>query len=106
MTDFGGLPDHIQIMVAGSVMIIGSAWGVIKFIKPFIDHLTPKPKATESTDAVVISAALADGKSIRDLTHAIEQLCYHQQASNRLAEQAHIVNTMLYEVMVRLSMKD
>lgn len=106
MTDFGGLPDHMQVMVAGSVMVIASTWGVIKFIKPFIDHLTPKPKATETTDAVVISAALADGKTMRELTHAIEELCEKQEAGNRLAERANIVNTMLYEAVVKLTMKD
>lgn len=95
----------MQVMVAGSVVLIGSAWGVIKFIKPFIDHLTPKPKASETTDAVVISAALADSKSIRDLTVAIEQLADHQKMSNQLAQQSHVINTMLYEAMVRLTMK-
>ena len=94
MTDFGGLPDHIQIMVVGTVITVGSVWGVIKFIKPFIDHLTPK-QSEKTTDAVVISAALADSKNIADLKNSIEKLISVQAETN-------VINRMMLDAMHRL----
>lgn len=80
-------------------MVIASAWGVIKFIKPLIDHFTPKtPPPAASTDAVVISAALADSKSIHELTQKIDKLCEVQEKGN-------IINQMLYEAVTRLTLK-
>lgn len=98
MEDFGGLPDHIQIMVSGAVVLVASAWGVIKFIKPFIDHLTPKPPPAQSTDAVVISAALADSKHIAELKASIDKL-------NETQEKSNIIGQMLYEILVKVSLR-
>lgn len=94
MTDIGGLPDHMQLMVVGTVTIVASVWGVIKFIKPFIDHLTPKP-TEKTTDAVVISAALADSKTIAELNHSIERMVDVQTESN-------VINRMLLDAIHRL----
>jgi hypothetical protein len=94
--DFGGLPDHMQIMVAGTVVVIASAYGVIKFIKPFIDHLTPKgPAAGQSTDTVVISAAFADRQTMKDFTESVDKLRECQAESN-------IINKMLLDAINRL----
>lgn len=96
MTDFGGLPDHIQVMVAGTVVVVASSWGVIKFIKPLIDQLAPKPQTSpQTTDAVVLSASFADSKAMSDLTHSIDRMCEAQEKGN-------IINTMLIEVITRL----
>lgn len=92
--DFGGLPDHIQIMVVGIVITVGSLWGVIKFIKPFIDHLAPK-QTEKTTDAVVISAAFADTKNISELRNSIDRLIAAQTESNT-------INRMLLEAIHRL----
>ncbi len=74
MTDISALPDSQQYMVVGTVVVITSVWAVIKFLKPFIDHLTPKPSATGSTDTVVISGAFADTKPIALLNANVERL--------------------------------
>lgn len=95
MQDIGGLPDHMQVMVVGAVIVVSSVWGVIKFIKPFIDHLAPKSQTSQSTDAVVISAALADSKPVRELTESIDRLCEVQHKGN-------IINQMLLEAITRL----
>ena len=96
-TDFGGLPDHIQLMVVGTVIVVASSWGVIKFIKPFIDHLTPKTTTT-ATDAVVVSAALADSRIMADLKVSVDRL-------NETQEKSNIINQMIYEILVKISMK-
>ena len=94
MTDFGGLSDHQQIIVTGIIIIVGSLWGVLKFLKPFIDQLTPK-NSDKTSDAVVISAALADTKSIADLRNSIDRLITIQAESNT-------INRMLLEAIHRL----
>ena len=81
-------------MVVGVVITVGSLWGVIKFIKPFIDHLAPK-QSEKTTDAVVISAALADSKNISELKISIEKLTSVQAESN-------VINRMLLDAMHRL----
>lgn len=98
MEKFDGLPDHMQLIVVVSVVIIASAWGVIKFIKPFVDHLASKNPTASSTDAVVISAALADGRNISELRASIDKL-------NETQEKSNIIGTMIYEALVRLTMK-
>jgi len=86
----------MQIMVVGAVITISSVWGVAKFIKPFIDHLTPKAKPQgQSTDAVIISATLADGKLMSDLTRSVDRLSEAQEKGN-------VINAMLYEAITRL----
>lgn len=92
--DIGGLPDHMQLMVVGTVITVSSIWGVVKFLKPLIDNLTPKETA-KTTDAVVISAALADGKPIRELTESVDKLCASQDKGN-------IINQMLLDAVLRL----
>lgn len=95
--DFAGLPDHMQVIVAGTVMIVASTWGVIKFIKPFIDQLTPKP-TTRTTDAVVLSADIADGKALSMLRHSVDRL-------NETQEKSNIIMGMLYETLVKITIK-
>lgn len=96
-TEFADLPNHMQVIVAGSVMIVGSAWGVIKFIKPFIDNLTPKNPGT-ATDAVVVSASLADSRIMGELKSSIDRL-------NETQEKSNILMTMIYEALVKVIMK-
>ena len=85
----------MKLMVVGTVVVISSVWGVVKFLKPFIDSMAPKGGTPTTTDAVVISAALADGKLMSDLRHSIDRLSESQ-------EKANIINTMLIEVITRL----
>lgn len=94
-TDIGGLPEHMQLAVVGSVVVISSVWGVVKFLRPFIDNLTPRRQTGATTDTVVISAALADGKLMSDLTHSVDRLCEAQEKGN-------VINTMLFEAITRL----
>lgn len=95
--EFGDLPSHMKVIVTGTVVIVGSAWGLIKFIKPFIDNITPKPTTT-ATDAVVISAALADGKVISELRASLDR-------NTEVNEKTNIILTLLYEAVVKLTMK-
>lgn len=95
---FDGLPDHIQLIVVVSVVIIASAWGVIKFLKPFVDHLSSKSPTASTTDAVVISAALADSKIISDLRASIDR-------NTEVQEKSNIILSMLYEALVKLTLK-
>ena len=98
-TEFGDLPNHMQVIVAGSVMVIGSAWGVIKFLKPFIDNLSPKtPAPGTATDTVVVSASLADSRIMGELKSSIDRL-------NETQEKSNILMTMLYEALVKVIMK-
>lgn len=97
-SDIGDLPGHIQLAVVGSVVVISSVWGVLKFLRPFIDNLNPKNEASKTTDAVIISAALADSKLMSDLKHSIDRLCESQEKGN-------IIHTMLYEAITRLIQK-
>lgn len=94
-TDIGGLPEHMKLMVVGTVIVVSSVWGVIKFLKPFIDNLAPKSQTPKETDAVVISAALADGKIMSNLTHSVDRLA-------EATEKGNIINTMLLEAITRL----
>lgn len=106
MQDIGGLPDHMQLMVVGSVIVISSVWGVVKFIKPFIDNLAPKAKAQgQSTDAVIISAALADGKLMAELTRSVDMLRESQEKSNAIHDRGNVINQMLMEAVTRLVLK-
>lgn len=73
MEDIGGLPDHIQVVVVGVAVLLSTIWGVVKFINPYFDHLTKKPLASE-TDAVVVSAAFADSKTMSLLSVNIERM--------------------------------
>jgi hypothetical protein len=77
---------------------VASLWGVIKFIKPLIDHFTPKPPAASSTDAVVVSASLADSKAIARLGDSIDKMAKSQEKTNLLLQ-------MLLEAITRLTYK-
>lgn len=101
-TDIGALPDHMQLMVVGSVVVISSVWGVVKFLRPFIDNLAPKNQTPKTTDAVVISAALADGKLMHDLTGAVNRLCEAEERGNEARMKGNIINEMLLEAINRL----
>lgn len=101
-TDIGALPDHMQLMVVGSVVVISSIWGVVKFLRPFIDNLTPKNHSGHTTDAVVISAALADGRLMHDLTAAVNRLCEAEERGNETKMRGNIINEMLLEAINRL----
>jgi hypothetical protein len=100
-TDIGALPDHMQLMVVGSVVVISSVWGVVKFLRPFIDNLSSKP-SQHTTDAVVISAALADGRLMHDLTSAVNRLCEAEERGNETKMRGNIINEMLLEAINRL----
>lgn len=103
--DFGSLPAHMQVMVTGTVVLVASTWGVIKFIKPFIDNIAPKNSNTAHTDAVVISADISDSRPILLLKHSIEELKDTQERSNEIIEKNNILLSMIYQVLVQVSTK-
>ncbi len=72
-SDLSGLPYLQQIMVVGTVIVVSSVWGVTKFLKPFLDNITPKTPA-RTTDSVVISGAFADSQPINALNVNIERM--------------------------------
>lgn len=94
-TDIGGLPEHMQLAVVGSVVVISSVWGVVKFLRPFIDNLSPKNQTPKETDTVVISAMFADRQTIKDFTESVDQLRECQRETN-------IINKMLLDAINRL----
>jgi formaldehyde-activating enzyme involved in methanogenesis len=100
---FTALAPHLQVIVGVLTVSGAGIWGVIKFFKPFIDnvHKTPLPSA-KSTDAVVISAALADSKFMTALSDSIDKLCESQDEANKHAIKRAIIDEMLLEAITRL----
>lgn len=93
----------MQMMVVGTVIVVASSWGVIKFIKPFVDQLVPKPQALpQNTNTVVLPAAFVDSKAMSDLQHSIDRLCESQDRANETCEKSNIINQMLLEAINRL----
>ena len=69
---FNALAPHLQVVVAVVILIVCGCWAVIKFTKPFIDNINKQPNL-KATDAVVISAALADSHIINSLKESIDR---------------------------------
>ncbi len=102
---FTALAPHLQIIVAVLTLVGTGIWGVVKFFKPFIDNVHKTLPSAKTTDAVVISAALADGKMMADLKHSVDKLCETQERGNEAREKANIINQMLLEAITRLVLK-
>lgn len=94
---YAALAPHLQIIVGAMILAGSGIWGVIKFFRPFIDSIH-KPSTVQPTDAVMISASLADGKMMGELKDSIERLAEAQ-------EKANIINTMMLEAIIKLTLK-
>lgn len=73
---FSELPAALQTLATMAAVIVGGAIAVLSTSKRILNKFFPeKEKKTETTtDAVVVSAAFADSKPMRELTEIITKL--------------------------------
>lgn len=102
--DISSLPDHQQIVVVMLVLVVSGVWAVTKFLKPFIDSITPKPVSAPGTaDAVVISGAFADSKPIKELTESVDRLNGNIEELILCQRSGNMEARLLVEAMTRLN---
>lgn len=73
-TGFDHLPPLLQVVCTMAVVIFGGTIAFTQFSKKWLDKFTPekmKSKQAPTTDTVVISAAFADAKPVRELAEAV-----------------------------------
>lgn len=81
-----GVPTWVQTVIATG-FFIGTMLGAMRgYIK---GHLSEAAKDHTSSDTVVISAALADGRVIRELTDAVRDFAEYTKETLALAERDH-----------------
>lgn len=70
---FDQLPPIFQVVSTMAVVIIGGTIAFFQFSKKWLDKITPEKMKEKqpTTDAVVISAAFADAKPMRELVEAV-----------------------------------
>lgn len=90
MPDISHLPPFLQVAVTMLVLVIGGSLTFFQFTRKWLDKLPPpvRPAPTPApTDAVVVSAAFADGAPIRELNGLVRKLLEAQATTSHAIEQ-------------------
>ena len=78
MSAIDHLPPVLQVVATMAVIIVGGGIAFYQFSSKWLGRWAPKPKPTPlpttTTDAVVVSAAFADGKPLRELSAQLAEL--------------------------------
>jgi len=78
MPALDSLPPILQVVATMAVIVLGGGIAFYQFSSKWLGRFAPKPKATPlpttTTDAVVVSAAFADGKPLRELVECVKEL--------------------------------
>lgn len=76
MTALDHLPPILQVVATMAVIVLGGGIAFYQFSSKWLGRFAPKPKAqpTTTTDTVVVSAAFADGKPLRELVDCMKEM--------------------------------
>lgn len=74
---FASLPPVLQVAATMALVILGGGVAFYQFSSKWLGRFAPKtpsPAPKAGAEAVVVSAAFADGRPVRELTEAIRDL--------------------------------